>query len=806
MNTANFRTIDLDKLNSDDPLSLDGLIFSDEAKELKRRILFSRETGNASCYFISGVRGAGKSTFLKALQEDLNKHPHFGHLFPIDPSELDENEHFFLYFISRIERFVEENLTAEEHKSRKYIIHKHLGEMAEGLFALSHPMMTDTDFVDANLYLENAVNRCKSSADLKKKFCELMSTLSDAFFSAQKGIEHTDNQLSRASSSGCGKTEKETDELPVRGKFFVTIDDADMNPAKCYEITECIRKYMLNEHLFFIFTGDLKLYSMVIRGNQMDHFTRQAWQYDSKGQEARFQMLESIGMQYLLKMFPADNRVHLPSPQRIFDEKERYAFTHKNPSAETPVSCCVYQFLKSAVGEDRIPRWKSFIEDLPLRSALQLFGYFTRASHGLSVNGQVYADLVTASLMQVFSPVFHLHDINAESIHADNLAALFHTVISILKKEEYRHLLDDGYSKQYNIFERIVSLYIGAEVARQTNTPARKLLWFCSLFPYMEAYREGAMEVRPQFPATLPTDGGFGSSIGSILNKEASVYAQWGAEMTALVKGWTQDAEKKLLEPIKVPDKVAKLLFNDSLFPLLPDDEDVKLVIALRHVISTISGSSGKSYYFSVFNLISVMVNCLIFCNHHADGCNVNDRLEAILMSNALPVNADEISTTADAIQETHDNHPRILTPMYEPYYDKRLSNVSSILGQIIEDIRKWANACRDIHIQSYPYHYTKAWQRFMQRSSVDITAVQPEDLSDEFRQAYAGFHAFAEQLQHFEHAFISLIYPVSESTFPVNEDMILHNFPLWETLASFVDESDCAEIFFRRLQCKIRN
>lgn len=754
MNTEQFRPINLDKLNSDAPLSLDDLIFSDEAKELKRKILDSRKNGNTSCYFISGVRGAGKSTFLKALQEDLDKHPHFRHLFHIDPSELDENEHFFFYVISKLKRHIDADLTKED--AGECEINDTLGKMAEGLLALSHPLMKDTDFVDANLYLKNAVNRYNSSADLKEEFGHLMSSLKYAACSRKKSFY----------SGG-------------RIQFFITIDDADMNPAKCYEITECIRKYMLNEHLFFIFTGDLKLYSMVIRGNQMDHFTRQAWQYDSKGEAARFAMLESIGTQYLLKMFPVDNRVHLPSPKRIFDKEERYAFTYTNASTETPVSRCVEQFLKSAVGEDRIPQWKSFIEDLPLRSALQLLGNFTRSSKGHNENEQKNADYAAKSLMLVFSSIFHLHDIDVESIHLRNLQALFHACLPILTNERTQQLLEDGYSKRYPFSEQILSLYLNTEISRQTMQPTGKLLWMCSIYPYLEAVKAGIPNVHPCYPSAVHAESlGFHRE-ASLNNENMLPYAQWGNDITAIVVAWAQKTGHTPCGFVEVPYSVVEMLYPST--PRATGIKEMDTNILLQHALCSLSGTNGKHYYFSIFSLISFIISCIENGDRADSMGDTSRRLSCVLATPTSIPSSKQLFSREGA---------RSITPVQDETLSQAKENRNSqrqiimdFRRNLIQEIQVWAQQYKNQSTASGPHIYAKAWQRFLQFASTPtylerhLTELSPKDQFD------LSVHLFFKQFQNFAHSFESQA--EAESTHDVFaniKDMLLSHHLIRQT------------------------
>ena len=146
-----------------------------------------------------------------------------------------------------------------------------------------------------------------------------------------------------------------------------------MNFNKCREILETIRTYMLTPRLAFIFAGDLKLYSLVIRAMQIGHFGQISLQYDAERRHQRRRLLDQLEEQYLIKMFPSDNRVNLSNFSATLKKDARLDY-HENEteslkdflerciSAYAPqiargrmrmiisLTCCIRPIIQSAYG------------------------------------------------------------------------------------------------------------------------------------------------------------------------------------------------------------------------------------------------------------------------------------------------------------------------------------------------------------------------------------------------------------------------------------------------------------------------
>ena len=91
----------------------------------------------------------------------------------------------------------------------------------------------------------------------------------------------------------------------------MTIDDADMNFSKCKDVFYFVIKYLVTPRMLFIFAGDLKLYTEVVRGMQISHFEKRSFKYDKWRSSNIFGLVDNLEDQYIMKLFPAENRINL---------------------------------------------------------------------------------------------------------------------------------------------------------------------------------------------------------------------------------------------------------------------------------------------------------------------------------------------------------------------------------------------------------------------------------------------------------------------------------------------------------------
>lgn len=782
MDKENICTIDLEKLSDvDTEFKIDDLIFSADARALRDSIVAAKGASCAPCFFINGARGSGKSTFLKAIVKDLTEgeDPHFVKLLDVDPTQLGDNEHFFMYFIGEILRFINRGASDGERKDcdhgskrdkciRK--IRKSLSSMAAGLVSLAKPLGENSETLDPAVMLETGMERCISSAGLRDCFREIMESLHSLY----------------------GPQE-----------FLVTIDDSDMNPGKCYEIIECIRKYMLIQHLVFVFSGDIKLYSMVIRGHQMNHFTKEAWKYDTPNKDARLNMLTLIGSQYMLKMFPVASRLHLPNLKEMLSEGGRgYIVTWKQgeEQMEAPIQNLLYYIMEAANGEDMKPLWESVFHSLPLRSFLHMFKYFATNALARSSTCGGRGEAASESIMQTFSSVLFSEGIDYDTIHNGSLSTLLLTVLRYECNPKTAGLLEKGYSTQYTLIQQICSLYLNAEIASQTVTLSRKLLWFSSLYPYLDARRAVGDAASPQMPETILQNGGYKDSLKSLFNKEVAIYAQWGADVTAMMACRKASHGQCINAVVHIPQSIGELIFTNDIV----SSEDFRYEAALRNSISTLSHGAEKEYYLSIFNLVGVMVNCLEIVRNTAPGWDEAKKigaLESVLYSNALPANSSRLAekrgneNVRDSNSPEHDTAPQVRWRQYEgQLYARQLNLISELAERVCRWAEKWAEKQSFTHANSY----TSIWNQYLARDRAYEAELSKEYHKPDVTKTIEGFMRFYEELEMFSKLLPLFDMGGSEYSYEIGKESPLLTFPLIEDLQEL---SEFGERFFSQYE-----
>ncbi|WP_201491386.1 P-loop NTPase fold protein [Pseudomonas paracarnis] len=304
--------------------------------------------GSGLVYFIDGTRGAGKSTFLQSAFHALgdDKASHSIHpLAYIDPSRIERSEIILLSILKALKSSITSanvgsNLDGENLIQR---FREQFKKLAGGLslFSSNHDQLQD---LDPELFFEWGLERAGHSKDLRANFHALLDLSCN--------ILHAD-------------------------ALIIAFDDADTHSQHARSVMECIRKYLDTPRLVVLVTGDIELYSLMVR----DHF------YDSLGDakhgqvkeraDQRHKMVDHLEDQYLLKLFPMHRRLQLrPLWNLLQHEKAQLQLSHKNWSEQlTPdemVNSLIRRGLRIKNPRD-LELYREFLLKQPLRSILQVF-------------------------------------------------------------------------------------------------------------------------------------------------------------------------------------------------------------------------------------------------------------------------------------------------------------------------------------------------------------------------------------------------------------------------------------------------
>lgn len=614
--------IKLDLLEKKSPLPENELIYQQSFSELKEEI-WSKAKANVNafqkgacgesrdswdlqhqpCFFINGGRGSGKSTLLRVLRNDLcnrdNQKVKMQLLADIDPTELADTENFFIHILGRVQRLLLEQRqkasvsgwVIEKQKKAYQCIHT----MSRGLGLLvRRPEMLE-GIGDVEGFVQESVEECASGTKLKEEFAKLVNELC-----ALLGVE----------------------------ALLVTVDDADMNFNKCSEVFETVRKYLLNPRMVFVFAGDLQLYTMVVRGMQMRHFGQMTLQHDGTRRKHRLRLLDNLEDQYIMKLFPAGNRITLTNFSGVLERQICISYLNfAGNREERLLNEYLKHELKEYVPTQDFEIQRRFIGNLSIRSALQLIAYWTRHLRPIEGDEENQRKIVEQNLKHwsngiriVTSHALIKHEIDSFARFSMDYMSLTRSVLKHvyglnLGIQGARMLPEYGEDSQ-----QAVSFYLSAEVVKQVRTVPRFLSFVINVFPYLQHHER---DTRTQ--AGEPASQGRLWQILWHLN--SSSRRQRGADCTSAMLPLIgkADAEGKLFGNGVIPLlsekreegglRTVRLSVEDAVEKMMAGLEQEKTTAKLRFLLSFNHAISfverEDEYCLSIYNLLTLMERLL---------------------------------------------------------------------------------------------------------------------------------------------------------------------------------------------------
>lgn len=262
-------------------------------------VRFIDESGR-NVFFVDGTRGAGKTTFINSVVETLNKDTSdtstsIKCLPTIDPTKLPRHEPILVTVTARLNKMVTGKLkgcwSSDDHKKKKEEWQSHLERLKRGLHLLTSKEYKPEYFSDA-LKLDAQLDYSIGGQDLSEIFDKLVESACDI--------------------------------LDCKA-ILISFDDIDTQFDAGWDVLESIRKFFNSQKLVVVATGDLRLYSQLIRGKQYENYSKTL--LDQEKESARLAergyMVEHLEQQYLLKLFPVQKRLQLKTMLQLVGEKGR---------------------------------------------------------------------------------------------------------------------------------------------------------------------------------------------------------------------------------------------------------------------------------------------------------------------------------------------------------------------------------------------------------------------------------------------------------------------------------------------------
>lgn len=381
-------------------------------KILKLRKISSAEDdypyGSGLVYFVDGTRGAGKSTFLQSAFHALGNEKSKLSVSPlayIDPSRIERSEIILLSILKALKGCVTRTEVCSGLDGERIIMRfrEQFKKLAGGLslFSSNHDQLQD---LDPELFFEWGLERAGYSTDLRRNFHTLLDLSCNAL-----GVD----------------------------SLIIAFDDADTHSQHARSVLECIRKYLDTPRLVVLVTGDIELYSLMVR----DHF------YDSLGDakhgqvkervDQRHKMIDHLEDQYLLKLFPMQRRLQLrPLWNLLQGGEDQFCLSHSNWSRTlTPnelVSSLIRRGLRIKNPRD-LDLYRDFLLKQPLRSVLQVL---SRCAPEFDPNGSdkwnsELSEALSESLRALALGSLYKFGVDVDAIAAQELPALSKAVFDL---------------------------------------------------------------------------------------------------------------------------------------------------------------------------------------------------------------------------------------------------------------------------------------------------------------------------------------------------------------------------------------
>jgi hypothetical protein len=311
--------------------------------------------GSGLSYFIDGTRGAGKSTFLRsAFASLINAKVKVTPLCYIDPSRIENSEIILLTVLKALAEEISKLIRTKstlrdepDHQKFRNLFKKLAGGLS--LFAKDHNQL---QYLDPELFLDHGLEKAGHSQDLRENFHALLDTACQLF-----GVN----------------------------ALVIAFDDADTKATHAIGVLECLRNYLDTPRLVVLVTGDLELYSLLVRDHFFSNLNHSHSDFGEDRRLQRLRMVDHLESQYLLKLFPIKRRLQLrplwnllQNPPEIDGGRAQYAMTCSKWSDETSVRPPVDVIdeiisLGLRIKEPNdVKLYREFLLKQPLRSVLQL--------------------------------------------------------------------------------------------------------------------------------------------------------------------------------------------------------------------------------------------------------------------------------------------------------------------------------------------------------------------------------------------------------------------------------------------------
>jgi hypothetical protein len=380
---------------------------------------------------LSGSRGSGKTTFLLSILKIIAAGKSFTFkerkfvfddievLRLIDPTLIEEKDHLFVNVVSHIVNLVQSKADKlncyTDPKSDDFNKFQEweasFRKLADGMPSIDGLSgKSNTEWLDSEFIMEQGIRQTTAANQLENNFHIFVNN-----------------------------------SLKFIGKrsFLIGFDDIDTSFSRGWPVLEILRKYITTPQIITILSGDLELYSALIRKKQWENFNINMLKAETEYKSTKYYgLVNHLEEQYLLKVLKPERRLQLKTiyVNQLLGQTYNIKDNEEDPN-ETEMKKFYYDSgfpklnINSIVQKDL---YYSFIANLPFRFQKQLLFAF-RFGKNISIPSErALSDLV----FEIFWSNWNQLNTDPASIRNQQDFAM----LLLLKFLVNNNLLQDGFS------------------------------------------------------------------------------------------------------------------------------------------------------------------------------------------------------------------------------------------------------------------------------------------------------------------------------------------------------------------------
>ena len=600
-------------------------------------------------FFVGGTRGAGKTVFIQSVLHKLKEDTETK-LYPldmIDPTKFHSPMGTLVSVISLLNNEVE--------KSRR-------NTWCKG----------DNKHKD----WQDALDRMAAGIRTYNGKDELAGQTNDILRMSQ-GIEYSFGSLTL--SQQCHELFDVACEQLGCDAFVLAFDDIDTNFDTGWELLETMRRQLTSPRIVCLVTGDMQLYTHLVRSKQISNYPDQTLRFDENRKTERHNMIDHLEQQYLLKMFPVDKRVALKTMKQLVDERPILISGWSEEAESTKLDAAVREMIKNGLSLPDIDRsytneYIQFLMQLPMRLIFQIL-----YRYNLEIRKQRQSpEALSNSLNMSMTTSLYNLGIDVNDLLISKSSA---TTGAIFEYALHYDDLDTAYSLRPTSNQEAiqqVGFTLAANIAHSLHGSISNLLIYVLLGPCNITLWNRVNHLHPQI--TADTLRAFKKYM--FIGRQTSL-RNWAARVTSCIGNWHSGViPGAVMLNIRKPDRTK----SETQYAVFQTDKEKNLAkVAILCSLSEMIDSQTRRYV-SVFNLLAAISSILTAPNDQAGILNALTKSTAILsVQSPVWVRPEGIDTTGEPeeliLKEEEKKWDALLIQEWKNSTAKLVSATSALLA-----------------------------------------------------------------------------------------------------------------------------